>query len=107
MSNNSGGQPHHDGRRLYRLTFDILALPSQLDRVMELMKEALCDGPDDHQGPCNIAWTATSSTSESLMDGHFTAADLRELREELEVIDVHPAHHVNEVGRLTRRGFPS
>ena len=45
-----------DDRRVVRLAVDVLAAPDQVHLISALVGEALCGLPDDHDGPCRVAW---------------------------------------------------
>ncbi|WP_432487716.1 hypothetical protein [Kineococcus sp. SYSU DK018] len=46
-----------DARRPFRLQVDVLATPEQVQRLQQVIGEALCAAPEDHPGPCRIAWS--------------------------------------------------
>lgn len=110
VSSDSAAQEGSDQRRLFRLTLDILVPPSHVDRVMELVAEALCGAPSDHLDPCNIAWTAHVTAGSSLVSDDFTETDLCELRAELQAIPVHatgPSHVRRRHPDAADAGHPS
>lgn len=80
-----------DGRRVYRLTFDVLAAPHQVERIVDLVGRALCGAGEGHSGPCALAWSARHTDGESLVGEEFDRDTLRALRDDLAAVDVLPA----------------
>ena len=55
--------PGQDQRRLHRLVVDVLVTDAQLARLPEVIGEALCAAPSEHDGPCRIAWSQSRRDS--------------------------------------------
>ena len=53
----SAGTADADGtREVYRIVVDVLAVPEQVEPLVAVLGTALCGRPDDHPGPCRVAW---------------------------------------------------
>ncbi len=91
-------QPVDDRRRPFRLYVDVLATPAQIERLQTVIGEALCAAPDDHNGPCRIAWSLGRFDSDHAdVDGSggLTPDDVAHMREHLEPIPVWPEAEVD------------
>jgi len=87
-----------DDRQVFQLRLDVLAHPHQLEVLQQLMGEAMCGAPGDHDGPCRIAWSASFSAVEANddMSGvEITEEDVLAIREDLEAIPVWPQEDVD------------
>ena len=88
-----------DDRQLFQLRLDVLAHPHQLEALQQLMGEAMCGAPEDHDGPCRIAWSASFSAVEANDDMPgvvITEKDALAIREDLEAIPVWPRKDVDQ-----------
>lgn len=87
-----------DSRRPFRIVVDVLATAEQAQRLQKLLGEAVCGAPDDHPGPCRIAWTASYAGGDlDDLDGSYglDAEDAASLREQLEPVPVWPKEDVD------------
>lgn len=76
-------------RRVHRIAVDVLATPEQVPALFDVIGEALCAAPGDHDGPCRIAWTLASTSEDG--DGvsyGLRAADVALIRELLSPVEV-------------------
>ena len=48
-------------RRVHRIVVDVLATEAQVPALFDVIGEALCAAPGEHDGPCRIAWTLAST----------------------------------------------
>ncbi|WP_146099691.1 hypothetical protein [Kineococcus xinjiangensis] len=91
MSGDADQQLAVDRRRPFRLSVDVLATPGQVERLQTVIGEALCAAPDDHNGPCRIAWSlecADSDHADADGSGALTPDDVAHMREELGPVHV-------------------
>ncbi len=51
--------PDGDSRQVYRVVVDVLAAPEQVAPLVAVVGTAICGRPDDHAGPCRVAWRIT------------------------------------------------
>ncbi len=58
---------------MYRIVVDVLATEAQDLALQTVLGEAICAAPDEHDGPCRIAWQigrATWTGDESAADNY-------------------------------------
>lgn len=85
-------------RRPFRLQVDVLATPEQVQRLQRVIGEALCAAPEDHDGPCRIAWSmGYLDGADATEDGSsgLTPQDVAFLREHLGPVRVWPREDVD------------
>ena len=88
-----------DERRVFQLRIDVLAHPHQMEALQELMGEAMCGAPLNHDGPCRIAWSAhlAAAVEDENMPGvEMTEEEALTIREDLERIPVWPRAGVDQ-----------
>ena len=79
-----------DDRRVVRLVVDVLATPEQVHLVSTLVGDALCGLPDDHEGPCRVAWRITHGVEGDDAAGPvvLAPADVAQVRAALGALEV-------------------
>lgn len=89
MRGNVFGVSAADRRRVHRVVVDVLATEAQVDALFDVIGEALCAAPGDHDGPCRIAWSLASTSEDgdgvSYGLGPDDVAHVRELLAPVEV----------------------
>jgi hypothetical protein len=89
----------NDGaRRPFRIVVDVLATAEQVQKLHGLIGEAVCAAPEDHSGPCRIAWSMSGAGSdEDEYDGSYglDAAEAEFIRDQLESVPVWPKEDVD------------
>lgn len=87
-----------DSRHPFRLIVDVLATAEQAQRLQPVIAKALCAAPEDHPGPCRIAWSmALVGGDPSQADGSY-GLDTREaifVQEQLAPVLVWPPEDVD------------
>ncbi|TQS46855.1 hypothetical protein [Cryptosporangium phraense] len=82
----------------FRIVVNVLATPEQVQRLQSVLGEALCAAPENHPGPCRIAWSmASAGGDEGALDGSY-GLDRDEavfIREELGPVPVWPREDVD------------
>jgi len=86
-----------DARRPFRIVVDVLATEAQVQKLKEIIGEAVCGAPDDHVGPCRIAWTMSYTGGDDAFDGSYglDAEAAEHVRNELEPVSVWPRNEVD------------
>ncbi|WP_143175598.1 hypothetical protein [Cryptosporangium aurantiacum] len=77
---------------------DVLATAEQVQMLHGIIGRAVCGAPDDHPGPCRIAWTMSGAGSdEDDYDGSYglDAPEAEFIREQLEPVPVWPKEDVD------------
>ncbi|WP_088281066.1 hypothetical protein [Kineosporia sp. A_224] len=79
-----------DDRRVVRLVVDVLATPEQVHLLATLVGDALCGLPDDHEGPCRVAWRISHGVEGDGAAGPvaLTPADVAQVRAALGALEV-------------------
>ncbi|WP_143447479.1 hypothetical protein [Kineosporia sp. R_H_3] len=79
-----------DDRRVVRLVVDVLATPEQVHLLSTLVGDALCGLPDDHEGPCRVAWRIAHAVEGEAADGPvaLAPADVAQVRAALGALEV-------------------
>ena len=98
VTGNIEQQGDGDRRRPFLLRVEVLATPEQVQRLQTVIGEALCAAPEDHEGPCRIAWSMgyfDSADAEDDGSGGLTPEDVAHMREHLGPIHVWPEAEVN------------
>jgi hypothetical protein len=79
-----------DDRRVVRLVVDVLTTPEAVHLLSTLVGDALCGLPDDHDGPCRVAWRI-AHRMEGDDDAHvvgLTPGDVEQARAALGALEV-------------------
>jgi hypothetical protein len=87
-----------DERRVHRIYVDVLATDEQLPALRRVIGEALCKAPDDHGGPCRIAWSIGFSSEDPDGDqegSQLSKEDIEDIRSELQPVEVWTVDAVN------------
>jgi hypothetical protein len=85
-------RPGTDQRLAARFVVDALVTPDQVDLLEMLLAQAMCAGPDDHPGPCRVAWRITRAV-ERPADGSQPLPDAvaRSVRQAIGSLEVLPS----------------
>lgn len=80
-----------DGRQVVRFIVDALVTPEQVALVETLLGTALCGAPDEHSGPCRIAWRLIHRTEgQPSVDGLLDPVDVADVRRALGCLEAVP-----------------
>ena len=81
-----------DQRVVARFVVDALVTPEQVELLELLLAQALCAGPDDHAGPCRVAWQISRSLEQASGGSPALPDDVvRSVREAIGELEVLPA----------------
>lgn len=85
-------RPGTDQRLAARFVVDALVTADQVDLLEMLLAQALCAGPDDHPGPCRVAWRISRAVEEPFDRASLLPADdARSVRDAIGHLEVLPS----------------